>query len=87
MSRCETWGHSLPISVRQCTSDPSFTAQQQPSCRTDGGGREEDEEVEGERKEGALPLLEPRGGAGEPGTSLQHQTCRVSLETKDITTR
>lgn len=52
-----------------------------------GGGREEDEEVEGERKEGALLLLEPRGGAGKPGTSLQHQTSRVSLETKDITTR
>lgn len=72
--------------MRQRTSDRSLTAQQQSSCRT-GGGREEDEEVEGERKEGALPLLEPRGGTGEPGTSLQHQSCRVSLTTKDITTR
>lgn len=51
------------------------------------GGHEEDEEMEGERKEGALPLLEPRGGAGEPGTSLHYQSCRVSLTTKDITTR
>lgn len=86
VSPCEIWDTPYPSLCGSAPlTPPSLPSSSHPAERV--GEREEDEEVEGERKEGALPLLEPRGGTGEPGTSLQYQSCRVSLTTKDITTR